>query len=453
MADLMAEIILQTEEAEGEFRCKAFSGVPAARRSWIAIVSSGSNAGRANVRTLAAELEAALLGGSPQVTCAEIDCPAAPADMDPSVYSDRRKVLVLVGSLDRSFRDQPWYQRWQSDQYQSCVMLVLPPGKYEDRFDSAIQADDTHLLRRINAATWKNQIAEALPPILARAETTSSANRVFISYRRLETLPLALQVFDRLIHEGFDVFLDRFSIAPGFDFQRRLNQELEDKSMVVLLESKSLKDSKWTQHEIDFAKRHRLGMMALRMPDVCDRAVIRSIAFDAREDLQRSDFAKGPQSVPDPNAPDTLVHQWPELVSGALDRVVDKIKTAHAQALFRRRHRLRGDVVAALNAVPEVHAEYRAVGPLLVMAGDDEHVLWLTTRPPEVDDFRYVYGAHLARERPTNESRGIILGPQAALEPDRQERLQWLHSVSQCLSFDEGNLPEFARRLAERKWK
>ena len=77
---------------------------------------------------------------------------------------------------------------------------------------------------------------------MSRADITTEITRIFISYRRLETLPVALQLFDRLTHEGFDVFLDRFSIPPGYDFQRRLNQELEDKSMVILLESGSLKD-------------------------------------------------------------------------------------------------------------------------------------------------------------------------------------------------------------------
>lgn len=451
MTDVVSEIVLQIETAAGRFRYRAFSGVPAARRSWICIVSSGSDAGRNLVSDLAAELEAVLLGSSPQATGIDIERPATSADTEPSDEPGRLNLLVLVGSQDCRFHDQRWYEAWQSDKDQSYVMLVLPPGKYEDQFDLAIQADDTHLLRRINAASWAKTITEALPAILARAEITSNVCRVFISYRRLETLPVALQLFDRLVREGFDVFLDRFSIPPGYDFQRRLNQELEDKSMVVLLESKSLKDSKWTQHEIDFAKRHRLGMLALRMPDVTDKAALPSIATDAREDVVPTDFVGPIKSVDDP-ATGGKVDQWPELESKAIDRVVAKIKASHAQALFRRRHRLRADVVAALNAEPGVQAQYSAVGPLDVVCGADEHVVWLTTRPPEVDDFRSVHGALLARSSPALNSRAIIVGPQAALEPDRQDRLQWLRDVSRCLSFDEGNLQDFARRLATRSW-
>ncbi len=445
MADAAHEIVLQTEMAEGRFRCRAFSGVPAARRSWISIVASGSDAGRKLVGELAAELEAVLLGSSPQATVADIDCYAAPADIKPSDQPERLKVLILIGSNDWRFADQPWYGTWESDRDQSYVMLVRPPGKYEDQFDPSI--GDTHLLRRVNAGSWTHSIVETLPSILARAEITSNVSRIFISYRRLETLPVALQLFDRLVHEGFDVFLDRFSIPPGYDFQRRLHQELEDKSMVVLLESKLLKDSKWTQHEIDFAKRNRLGMLSLRMPDVKGDALLASIFPGARENLEVEHFV-GP-AVHDPIE---NVDQWPALKVEALDRVIGRIKVAHAAALFQRRYRLRGDVVAALNAEHGVNAQYCAVGPLKVVCGSDEHVVWLTTRPPEVEDFRSVYGAHCARPSPTPDSRGIIVGPQAALEPDRIDQLQWLREVSRCPSFDEGNLRDFAHRLATRDW-
>jgi hypothetical protein len=444
LIDPKYDIVLQIENATGGFDCKGFRGVPAARRSLIAMVSSGAPAGRAHVGELASELETVLRASSPQVACDDIACPSAPDQMNPADYPDRLKLLVLVGSAGAVFRDLAWYGQWDSDKHQAFVMPVLPPGRFEDQFEQAILADDKHLLRRINAARWNQKIAEALPFVLSRADVTSSASRVFVSYRRVESLPVALQLFDQLVKEGFDVFLDRFSIPFGFDFQRRLTQELEDKSMVILLESKYLKRSKWTQHEIDFAKRRRLGLIALRMPEVAGDELLSSIAYDARESLERSDFVKDPTKVLDPDGQD-MVDQWPELNKEAVARVVTRIKSAHADALFRRRRRLRGDVVAALRGAG-VDVEYSEVGPLF--AGPDGHVVWLTTRPPEVDDFRSVDGARLARKSEDREPRGIIVGPMAALEPDRQERLKWLHGVSRCHSFDEGNLPEFVRDLA-----
>ena len=433
------DIVLQTERGDGTFRCRGFSGVPAASRSWIAITSTGSEAGRKSVADLALEIETALLASSPEVGVSDLDDSIPPSAMEPSERAGRLKLLVLVGDKERKFTDQSWYHHWDSDRNRSGVMILLPSGKYEDFFEAGLP--DEHLLHRINTASWLEKTAEVLPAVFGRAEVTSSISRIFISYRRVETLELALQLFDRLVHEGFDVFLDRFSIPPGYDFQRRLTEDLEDKSMVVLLESRLLKTSKWTQHEIDFAKRRRLGMLALQMPDVTSADVLASVTPDLRERLAGSDFAMEPLDGPD------HAKQWRKLTDKALDRVVAEIKKTHADALFRRRHRLRTDLVAALGA-SGVEVEYQAVGVLKVPCGDDEHVVWPTTRPPEVSDFRSVHDALLARKDRSDRSCAIIVGPLAALEPDRKEQLEWLREVSHCRSFDEGELLDFARQLA-----
>ncbi len=76
-------------------------------------------------------------------------------------------------------------------------------------------------LRALNAQFWDRNITECIPAILSRSGLSLPDQRIFISYRRLEAQPLAEQLFDALTHEGFDVFLDRFSIRPGIDFQTR----------------------------------------------------------------------------------------------------------------------------------------------------------------------------------------------------------------------------------------
>ena len=454
------DIVLQTEQMDGSFRCRGFSGVPSASRSWIAITSTGSPDGRTAAGALSAEIEAALLGSSPEVRAADVPGGASPAAMAPSAEADRLKLLVLIGDTTCKFRNEAWYHNWESDQNRSGVMILLPPGKYEDFFDQSLQGDDQaeHLLRRINTVGWSEQaksrpqkprswpekMREVLPSVLGRAEVTSPINRIFISYRRLETLPLALQLFDRLSHERFEVFLDRFSIEPGVDFQRRLTQELEEKSMVVLLESAGLKTSKWTQHEIDFAKRRRLGLIALRMPDVEDLLT----SVDARESLECKDFEKQPVEV---EVNGEKVRQWQELSGEKLDDVIAKIKQAHADALYRRRYRLRKDIVSAFSDQGMI-VVYQSVGAMKVVRGSDHHVLWPTTRPPQVDDFRSVHGAFHAGAPPTIASCAIIVGPLVALEPDRQEELEWLHKVSQCRTFDEGNLAQLACQVASGDW-
>lgn len=441
------DIVLQAEDADGGFRCRGFAGVPAASRSWIAIVSSGGTEGRASVGQLATEIEDALLGSSPEVTVCDIDGSLAPPEIKPENLPDRLKLLIVVGAGDHKIEDRSWYHTWQSDEHESGLMIVLPSGAYESFFDESLLGEEkaTHLLRRINTATWSEKIAEILPSVFGRAEITSSINRIFISYRRLETLPLALQLFEALVEARFDVFLDRFSIPPGYDFQRRLTQELEDKSMVVLLESRLLKTSKWTQHEIDFAKRRRLGMIALRMPDVEDRDLLASVTPDLRVPLEKPGFkAKGPVKV---TIDKVDIDQWQELEPDTLVEVIREIKKTHALALFRRRHRLRIDIVSALKA-KGVDVQHSAVGALNIVRGDETHVIWPTARPPEIEDFRSVYGARVRKDKEQSaRSSATIVGPLAALEPDRQRQLDWLRDVSACKVFDEGNLPEFVAQF------
>lgn len=443
------DIVVQSETRANAYESYAFSGVPAARASWIVLQSSGSDRGRGYVQKLRTEIEAVLMGSIPGVRRSVVAGAPFPASAPDASHQGRLRVLVLVGSEDAAFRDTAWFNAWESEP-DACVMTVLPPARFEDLFDAQIRGDATHLLRRVNGAVWQVQITEVLPAVLARSEVTSAVPRVFISYRRVETLPVALQLFDRLTHEGFEAFLDRFSIPPGFDFQRRLSQELEDKSMILLLDSPSVPKSRWTQHEINYAKRNRLGLMVVRMPNVDATAAVD--ATDALVRLALNDFTSAPSALPDPDDASATLTQWPRLTDAALDRVIAEIKSSHADVLFRRRHRLRTDVAYALRAAG-VDCDCPAVGPLVARTTAGEHLVWVTTRPPQVEDFQSLYSAHAARPNAPYPPRGVIVGPQAALEPDRQARLRWLHKVTDCRSFDEGNLAEIAQRFVHGSWQ
>jgi hypothetical protein len=466
MAVLTCDVLLQVEQADGTFRCWAFTGVPAARPSWIALVSTGSATGLGYLSDLETELKTILHNSSPEITEEEVPCTVLPSQMNAADYPTRRKLLVLAAAQDAPFQDVPWYNNWSSDDFDAAVMTVIPGPNLQKYLSEEITAKD-HLLRRTNAKSWSGdtpdgKISEVVPALLSLADISSQMTRIFISYRRLETLPVALQLFDRLIHEGFEVFLDRFTIPPGFDFQRRLNQELEDKSMVILLESLLLKNSDWTLHEINFAKRFRLGLACVRMPDVKDEDILPALRGRPRFDLNGkpkpdstdqppSDFEQDP--LPRQDLDKEPAEYWMEhqrLTKAAEDRVVTFIKREHANALFARRQRLRTDVANAF-AANGIQVMAGSVGPLSVQVGDQQHLIWITTRPPEVDDFRNLHGAHLARVKEKISGRGALVGPQAALEPDRRKRLTWLEERTECLSFDEAKLSEFASKVAS--WK
>jgi len=355
----------------------------------------------------------------------------------------RQKLLVMVCDKSTPLACRPWFSEWLNSAPGS-VMTVFPAGASPS---SLLPTDD---LKKINACFWTKSVTECVPAILSRAGLTSEEHRVFISYRRVETQPLAEQLFDRLTREGFEVFLDRFSMAAGLDFQRRLNQELADKSMVVLLESACVSSSVWTQHEIDYTKRFRLGLLALRLPRA---KPLPSVDVDLRYKLRRSSFESQPKPVPNPlykkddreSKEPKLLLEWGRLTRDAIDDVVARIKWTHDRAIFRRRHYLRDTMAAALRSAGVQPNPVNPDGLLVAHAVRNTNLysIWLTSRPPEVGDFHLTY----PKTRLEPVSKGVVIGPNALLEPGRQERLEWLRRLCGFECFDEGEMASAAEKI------
>jgi hypothetical protein len=447
MSGRPGDVVLQIQTGPGRYEAWSYDGVPASRAVWVTIVASGTGHARDSAQALWAELDMALRDAVPGVTVAKKPDAISPDDAVEADYDGYLAVLVITAAADAPLRATPLTAKWDA-MSDPVVMTVLPSGAYESFFDPALPS--THLLRRANAAIWTKAERDVLPAILARSEITALTPRVFLSYRRAETLPVALQLYDRLSHDGFDVFLDRYSIGAGYDFQRRLSQELADKAVVVFLESPSVSASEWTRHEITYAIRNRLGMLVLRLPNVDPSASLvvspdSAIQLWDGRDGTATDFTGPP--TPTTDSAGKTYQQWPLLVRASEDRVVGAIQATHADATFRRRHRLRLDIVSALrnSGVP---CTYSSLGPLTATVRSSPQLIWVTTRPPTTDDFQGLHTMHGQTSGAMHPPRGVLVGPQAALEPDRRRQLQWLEFVTGCVPIDEGQLASLAVTLA-----
>ncbi len=198
------------------------------------------------------------------------------------------------------------------------VVRQSDPGDVEEKLPQSVQL--------LNAADWNEDRGRALTALRQMLGLEESERKVFISYSRQESSEIAFQLHDALSRRKFDVFLDRFSVQPGEDFQRKLDQELADKAFVVLLESPGVRESRWIQHEISYALDHRIGVLAVTMPSVGSESV--SVVHEAfRLRLCPTEFAGGG-----------------ELTDKALERVLSEIELRHAQALRRRREQLLGSL-------------------------------------------------------------------------------------------------------------
>lgn len=94
-----------------------------------------------------------------------------------------------------------------------------------------------------------------------------NSRRLFISYRRIESRSVAIQLYEHLDYCGFDVFLDTHSLRPGDIFQDELWHRLVDTDVVVLLDTPGFLESAWTERELAKASAMSIGVLQIIWPE------------------------------------------------------------------------------------------------------------------------------------------------------------------------------------------
>ena len=411
-----AQVILQSEMPGGGMSCVGFTGLPLVNPAFISLVHADSPEARANADVLRQELEREILALDPGARKVAVSCHA---QQEPSC----RNLLVLVGDDKTPIASRASFEAWRSGDLLSAVLPVLPqPAK--TAFSALIPKE----FHACNGEFWSRSVTESIPAVLALAGLTSDRPRIFISYRQKESAALAMQLFDALSHENFDVFLDHYRIDPGVDFQARLTQELGDKAMVLLIESAGILDSQWTLYEINVAKECGLGIFALHPPGGKD---VPGVDEAVRERLHDVDFVEEAFSA------------MAVLGDLTLANVIDRVKREHDRALVRRRRVLRNSLEDALLLQGVSSYSYDQHGILHVSRpGNQEYRVWVTPRPPEIEDF------HLTQLRCQAPARGIVIGLSRLMEPPRMRRTDWLADLCHFRMIDEGRLKDVAAEIA-----
>ena len=91
--------------------------------------------------------------------------------------------------------------------------------------------------------------------------------RVFVSYRRVESRNAAVQLHDLLSGRGFDVFLDTHDTRPAEPFQDVLWHRLCDSDVMVMLDTPTYFESKWTRQELGRARAKEIHVLRIVWPD------------------------------------------------------------------------------------------------------------------------------------------------------------------------------------------
>ena len=288
---------------------------------------------------------------------------------------------------------------------------VIPIAMHDE--ESTIAEKLPASLSHHNAAFWQDDGITVAMSLLRALGLTETDRKVFISYRRSETSDLADQMHTALVRRGFDVFLDRFSLYPGNHFPRRIEENLSDKALVLLLESNGLQESVWVRREIDYAAQNHIRMLALNLPD-CENNVSK-IDDNYRFRLATGDLTLGKTLTPQ-----------------ALSRNTAKIELAHAVALQRRRRQLLGGLMDKL-AIKGYSCQQVGDWCVLAQAGqtEDAHLFWVTPRRPATTDF---YGLCRQHDRIASEfsSRlsGTVVYDLPQLSAEHQALMDWQARVS-----------------------
>ena len=291
-------------------------------------------------------------------------------------------------------------------------LAIVPVIEGGSREDAASMIPDS--ISHINAVHWKGDGTDAVIALLNSLGLVEKERRLFISYRRRDTAAIAEQLHTKLTQRRFDVFLDRFSIEPGVDFQHRLEEDLGDKAFLLLLESENLNESRWVQYEIAYALAKRIQIMALTFPCANRSSQVPEIdeAFRLRlgtEDVSNSE----------------------SLSDQALDKVVARIELEHARALRRRREQILGSVTEKLR-IEGCTCKPTGNWTILASNGSGQSGLFLASpRHPVPKDFFL-----LSRQRERLESstgcdslQTSVVHDIERLPDEYKDLLDWLSSV------------------------
>lgn len=395
---MASELIIQLQDKRGRFSCEKFNNLPSPKSAYIAICFNNTPHAEKYANDLKVKLINSLVNLGNNFFASQPSCNGNAVGFNGCKalgIPDNLKLLLVVSDGASNTFNEPAVLKWH--------FTTLPVLKKGNAYNLP------HPFNIPNAVFWSNDIDEVIPAIFGLVGISEEDQKIFISYRRTDTSAFAEQLFDRLNHEGFEVFLDRFSINPSVNFQNRLYQELADKAMVLLLESPTYQSSKWIQYEIAFAKKYRLGLLAINT-----NSSPKVITVD--DEFRRS----------------VLLDSTGILDNPSLDKLVQEIKQQHSIALYRMRNYLTTNIVVALQN-RGAKTNFDANGFISVAnTKGTVYKIWATPRPPKVNDYHY-------SDLSNPVGKKVIVGPEF-MEEKRDTLNKWLSQKSVVNFYNEGEI-------------
>lgn len=199
-------------------------------------------------------------------------------------------------------------------------VMIVPVVADLTRFSSYVFEE----LRPINGMAFEAEdpgLESVTSILLEGLGLLRKTRRLFISYRRIETQGVAIQLYELLDQHGFDVFLDTHSIRPGEPFQDVLWHRLADTDVIVLLDSPHFMESRWTEQELAKANSTNVQILQLMWPS---KTLAAPAAFSRAFPLAPADFSGD------------VTGSTARLVPSTAERVGIEVESLRARALAAR---------------------------------------------------------------------------------------------------------------------
>ena len=157
-----------------------------------------------------------------------------------------------------------------------------------------------------------------------------SSRKVFISYKRDESTSVAIQLYEALEKNNFDVFLDTHSIKQGEPFQDELWHRMTDCDVIVLLNTPKFLESHWCKEEFAEAGTKQIGLVQLVWPNHEIKKIDSGSHISYPLQLKEADFVDNIYNNKDKS----------KLVEITVEEIIQKIESVRARNLASRQDNL-----------------------------------------------------------------------------------------------------------------
>lgn len=146
------------------------------------------------------------------------------------------------------------------------ALPILPVVDELKNFDQKVPLE----LAPINgiAVGAEPDFSEVANLVLENFSLLRRSRKLFISYLRAESTPIAHQLRVAFDDMGYDAFLDTSSVPKGDDFQAVLWHRLLDSDVMIVLDTPNFLASRWTPKELAEASAMGVGMLRVAWPGV-----------------------------------------------------------------------------------------------------------------------------------------------------------------------------------------